>query len=57
MKLDLVKGSEKYDREELYLLRAKLVSAIDPLRSAGTELQDILLKCNSMAMGEMPVPD
>lgn len=52
MKLDLVKGSKKYDREELYYLRTTLVKAIDPLRSKGADLQEILLKCNSLAMGE-----
>ena len=55
MKLDLVKGSKKYDREELYNIRTKLVKAIDPLRSNGSELQEILLNCNRMAMGELEV--
>jgi RNA polymerase sigma-70 factor (ECF subfamily) len=50
MKLDLVKGSKKYNREELYQMRATLVKAIDPLRSKGADLQEILLKCNSMVM-------
>lgn len=53
MKLDLVKGSKKYDRQELYFMRTNLVKAIDPLRSNGADLQDILLKCNRMAMGEV----
>lgn len=57
MKLDLVKGSKKYNREQLYVLRAQLVKAIDPLRSAGHVLQELLLDCNRMAMQEMPVPD
>ncbi len=52
MKLDLVKGSKKYGRQELYFMRTNLVKAIDPLRSNGADLQDILLKCNRMAMGE-----
>ena len=55
MKLDLVKGSKKYNREELYHIRTALVKAIDPLRSKGSDLQEILLKCNSMAMGETPI--
>lgn len=55
MKLDLVKGSKKYDRDELYHIRTALVKAIDPLRSKGAELQEILLKCNSIAMGEVPM--
>jgi len=53
MKLDLVKGSKKFDRDELYQLRANLVKAIDPLRSNGSGLQDMLLRCNRMAMGEV----
>jgi RNA polymerase sigma-70 factor, ECF subfamily len=53
MKLDLVKGSKKFDRDELYFMRANLVKAIDPLRSKGADLQDILLKCNRLAMGEI----
>lgn len=57
MKLDLAKGSKKYNRDELYHIRATLVKAIDPLRSKGADLQEILLKCNSMAMGEIPNPN
>ena len=55
MELDLVKGSKKFDREELYFMRTKLVKVINPLRSKGSDLQDLLLKCNSMAMGETPI--
>ncbi len=39
MKLDLVKGSKKFDREALYLMRITLVKAIDPLRSNEADLQ------------------
>jgi RNA polymerase sigma-70 factor, ECF subfamily len=53
MKLDLVKGSKKFDRVELYNIRTTLVKAIDPLRSSGSNLQEILLNCNRMAMAEM----
>ncbi len=53
MKLDLVKGSNKYNREELYKMRTTLVKAIDPLRTKGADLQAILLKCNSMAMNNI----
>ncbi len=56
MKLDLVKGSKKYNRKALYKMRTTLVKAIDPLRSEGSDLQEILLKCNSMSMGELPIP-
>ncbi|MEM6845983.1 MAG: RNA polymerase sigma factor [Bacteroidota bacterium] len=55
MKLDLVKGSKKFDRNELYHMRANMVRAIDPLRSRGADLQEILLRCNSIAMGEVEV--
>ncbi len=53
MKLDLVKGSKKFDRAELYNIRTTLVKAIDPLRSSGSNLQELLLNCNRMAMGEL----
>jgi RNA polymerase sigma factor (sigma-70 family) len=53
MKLDLVHGSEKFDRKELYKLRANLVKAIDPLHSSGTDLQDIILRCTRTAIGEI----
>lgn len=56
MKIQLIKDSKKYNREELYEMRAKLVKNIDPLRSEGNELQEILLQCNRMAMGEVEVP-
>jgi len=52
MKLDLVKGTKKFNREQLYQIRVQLVKAIDPLRTQGADLQEILLKCNRMAMGE-----
>jgi RNA polymerase sigma-70 factor, ECF subfamily len=55
-RLDLVKGSAKYDREQLYALRAELVSQIDPLRGPGADLQDVLMRCDRIAMGELPVP-
>jgi RNA polymerase sigma-70 factor, ECF subfamily len=56
MKLDLVKGSTKFNREELYTIRTALVKAIDPLRSNGSSLQEILLNCNRMAMTELAIP-
>lgn len=55
MKINLVKGSKKFDREKLFKMRTNLIKNIDPLRSEGNELQEILLKCNRMAMGEIPV--
>lgn len=50
MKLELVKASKKFNREELFALRTKLVKAIDPLRSNGADLQDIMMKCTRKAM-------
>jgi RNA polymerase sigma-70 factor (ECF subfamily) len=52
MKLDLVKGSKKFNREILYLMRTELVKSINPLYTDGANLQDKLLECNRMAMGE-----
>jgi RNA polymerase sigma-70 factor, ECF subfamily len=56
MQLDLVKASKKFNREELYNLRTKLIKVIDPLRSNGADLQEMLLKCNRMVMGEEVIP-
>ena len=52
MKNELVKGSKKFNRDELYDMRVNLIKGIDPLRSQGNDLQEILLRCNRMAMGE-----
>lgn len=50
VKLELVKGSKKYNREDLYHLRKELIKSIDPLRSQGSDLQEILMNCNTMAI-------
>lgn len=52
MKLEMVKGSEKFDREELFKLRTALVKAIDPLHSSGADLQDIIMRCTRTAIGD-----
>lgn len=57
MQLDIVKASKKFDRLALYNMRLQLVKAIDPLKSEGADLQEILLKCNRMVMGEEPLPE
>ncbi|MEO0734727.1 MAG: sigma-70 family RNA polymerase sigma factor [Bacteroidota bacterium] len=49
MKLRLVQAGANAD---LLQLRTELVKAIDPLRSDGHELQQVLLNCNRLAMGE-----
>ena len=55
-KLDMARHSTKYDREELFALRVALVKNIDPLHSPGNEMQEILMRCNRMAMGEEATP-
>lgn len=53
MELELVKASKKFDREQLYQLRATLVKAIDPTRGKGADLQDVIMKCTRKAIGEI----
>jgi len=53
MKLELVKGSTKFDRAELFKMRTTLVKAIDPLQSSGTDLHDIIFRCTRTAIGEV----
>jgi len=57
VKAALVSEAETASSRELYALRARLVSGLDPLRSPGSDLQDLLLRCNRMAMGEVPEPN
>jgi RNA polymerase sigma-70 factor (ECF subfamily) len=52
MKLELVKASKKYNREELFTLRTLLVKAIDPLHAAGTDFHEEIMKCLRTAIGE-----
>jgi len=52
MKLELVKASKKYNREELFALRTILVKAIDPLHASGTDFHDAIMKCLKTAIGE-----
>jgi len=53
MKLELVKASKKYDREELFALRTMLVKAIDPLHASGTDFHDAIMRCLKTAIGEV----
>ena len=53
MKLDLVKGSKKYNREELFALRTVLVKAIDPLHASGTDFHEAIMRCLRTAIGEV----
>ena len=52
MKLELVKESKKYDRDQLFALREVLVKGIDPLHAAGADLHDEIMKCVRTAIGE-----
>ena len=53
MKLELVKASKKYNREELFALRALLVKAIDPLHASGTDFHEAIMRCLRTAIGEI----
>ena len=53
LSLEMVRSSEKYDKEELYELRKALIKTIDPLRSNGAELQEVIMKCTRKAIGEL----
>lgn len=52
MKLELVKASKKYNREQLFALRTLLVKAIDPLHAAGTDFHEEIMNCLRTAIGE-----
>jgi RNA polymerase sigma-70 factor (ECF subfamily) len=52
MKLELVKASKKYNREQLFELRTLLVKAIDPLHALGTDLHEAIMNCVKTAIGE-----
>ena len=55
MLVKMNKQSEKYNKEELYKLRTTLVKQINPLKTEGSALQELLLNCNRMAMKEIPL--
>jgi RNA polymerase sigma-70 factor (ECF subfamily) len=50
IQLEMVKSSQKYNREDLYHLRKELIKQIDPLHSQGADLQELLMNCNVIAM-------
>jgi RNA polymerase sigma-70 factor, ECF subfamily len=52
MKLELVKASTKYNREQLFALRTVLVKAIDPLHASGTAFHEEIMMCLRTAIGE-----
>ena len=52
MKLELVKASKKYNRQQLFELRTVLAKSIDPLNASGTDLHDEIMKCVRTAIGD-----
>jgi RNA polymerase sigma-70 factor (ECF subfamily) len=53
MKLELVKASKKFDREQLFTLRTLLVKGIDPLHASGTDFHEEMMRCLRTAIGEV----
>jgi len=53
MKLELVKASKKYNREQLFELRSLLVKGIDPLNASGTDFHEEIMRCLRTAIGEV----
>ena len=53
MKLELVKASKKYNRDELFALRTLLIKAIDPLHASGTDFHEAIMRCLRTAIGEI----
>ncbi len=52
-KITLVQESKSGTKSRLYELRAQLVAQIDPLKSSGSDLQDIIMQCTRKAIGEI----
>ena len=46
MEIKFVKERAKYNKEELYALRAELVKAIDPLHANGSDLHEVFMNIN-----------
>lgn len=55
MKIKMAKESTNLNKEALFQMRVEMVKAINPLKSDGNDLQEALLNCNRMAMGEIKV--
>lgn len=54
--IKMVKEANQHNKEKLYQMRAAMIKHIDPLNSNGHELQEALMNCNRMAMGELEIP-
>jgi RNA polymerase sigma-70 factor (ECF subfamily) len=55
LKIKMVRDAQKKDKKALFKMRIDLIKVIDPLKSEGNELQELLLNCNRMAMGEIEI--
>lgn len=53
MSIELTKSSLVKNKEELFELRTQLIKVIDPLKSSGADLQDVIMKCTRKAIGEI----
>lgn len=53
MKVRMVKEASSKSQKDLFKMRLELVKAINPLKSSGNELQEALMNCNRLAMGEV----
>ena len=53
MKIRMIKNAGNVEAEKLLALRIELVKNINPLKSNGHELQEVLLNCNRMVMKEI----
>lgn len=55
LKIKMIRDAQKAEKTALFKMRVDLIKAIDPLKSGGNELQEFLLNCNRMAMGEIEI--
>ena len=53
LEIEMVKKAKRVDKDDLFRLRSKLVSSIDPIRSDGADLQDVIMQCTRKAIGEI----
>jgi RNA polymerase sigma-70 factor (ECF subfamily) len=53
MKLELVKASKKFNREQLFTLRTMLAKGIDPLQASGADFHEEIMRCLRTAIGEV----
>lgn len=52
--IDMVQAAEQTDdRRKLYALRQELVRFIDPMSSSGADLQEAIMRCTRLAVGEI----